>query len=163
MVTSAHVCNQAARGRIWRGISMSNVNLQGLLHDSLVATGHVECCTIIGRRDGAVKASSAGYEVWWTHPCLPHEAVKLPPPSATLSHPHTHHTHTHTPTHTPHSPLLSRWMHSFPPLGRQVQLWIVAFTSMEPSISVCGLTRTPFMPERQVVSLTTLCVWCYCG
>ena len=121
-----------------------SVNLQGLLHDSLVATGHVECCTIIGRRDGAVKASSAGYEVWWTHSCLPHQAVKLPPPP---------HTHTHT-----HSPLLSRWMHSFPPLGRQPQLWIVAFTSMGPSTSVCGLIRTPFMPKRQVVSLTTLCM-----
>ena len=77
---------------------MSIVNLQGLLHDSLVATGHVECCTIIGRRDGAVKASSAGYEVWWTLSCLPHQTVKLPPPSAPLSPPPPPplHTHTHT-------------------------------------------------------------------
>ena len=42
-------------------------NFQGLLHDSLLATGHVECCTIIGRRDGTVKANSAGYEVSPAH------------------------------------------------------------------------------------------------
>ena len=55
------------------------MSLQGLLHDSLVATGHVECCTIIGRRDGAVKASSAGYEVRWTHLCLPLQANSCSP------------------------------------------------------------------------------------
>ena len=65
---------------------MSSANLQGLLNDSLVATGHVECCTIIGRRDGAVKASSAGYEVRWTHSCLPYQATLLLSP---LVPPHT--------------------------------------------------------------------------
>lgn len=67
---------------------MSSANLQGLLHDSLVATGHVECCTIIGRRDGAIKASSAGYEVRWTHSCLPY-LVRSPHPSPLILHTHT--------------------------------------------------------------------------
>lgn len=37
-------------------------SLQSLLHDSLIATGHVESCTLF-RRDGLVKANSIGYEV----------------------------------------------------------------------------------------------------
>ena len=36
--------------------------LQSLLHESLVATGHVESCTLF-RKDGTIKASSIGYEV----------------------------------------------------------------------------------------------------
>ncbi len=38
-------------------------NLQAVLHESLLATGHVECCAAISRRDGEVRASSVGYEV----------------------------------------------------------------------------------------------------
>ena len=38
-------------------------NLQSLLQECLIATGHVECSTIIKRKDGSVKASSVGYEV----------------------------------------------------------------------------------------------------
>lgn len=37
--------------------------LSGLLQDSLISTGHVECCTIIKRSDGSVVAASAEYEV----------------------------------------------------------------------------------------------------
>lgn len=37
--------------------------LQSLLHDSLLATGHVESCALFRRKDGTVKAASAGYEV----------------------------------------------------------------------------------------------------
>lgn len=38
-------------------------SLQTLLHDSLIATGHVECSTIIKKKNGSVKASSIGFEV----------------------------------------------------------------------------------------------------
>ena len=37
--------------------------LSGLLQDSLISTGHVECCTIVKRSDGLVVATSVGYEV----------------------------------------------------------------------------------------------------
>ena len=37
--------------------------LQSLLHDSLLATGHVESCALFRKKDGSVKAASAGYEV----------------------------------------------------------------------------------------------------
>ncbi|KAL5457200.1 hypothetical protein EMCRGX_G034445 [Ephydatia muelleri] len=36
--------------------------LSGLLQDSLISTGHVECCTIIKRSDGTIVANSTGYE-----------------------------------------------------------------------------------------------------
>ena len=39
------------------------LNLQALLHDTLVTTGHVECCAIFKRKDCSVKATSLGYEV----------------------------------------------------------------------------------------------------
>lgn len=44
--------------------SSDQVVLQSLLHDSLLATGHVESCALFRKKDGTVKASSAGYEVY---------------------------------------------------------------------------------------------------
>ncbi len=37
---------------------------QSLLHDSLLATAHVESCALFRKKDGSVKAASAGYQVW---------------------------------------------------------------------------------------------------
>lgn len=37
--------------------------LQNLLHDSLIATGHVENCAVIRRNDGSLRASSVGFVV----------------------------------------------------------------------------------------------------
>ena len=37
--------------------------LQSLLQESLIASGHVESCTLFKKKDGAIKASSVGYEV----------------------------------------------------------------------------------------------------
>lgn len=39
------------------------MNFQHLLYDTLVATGHVECCAIFKRRDCSVVATSMGYQV----------------------------------------------------------------------------------------------------
>ena len=36
---------------------------QSLLHDSLLATAHVESCALFRKKDGSVKAASAGYQV----------------------------------------------------------------------------------------------------
>lgn len=44
-------------------MSANPVVLQLLLHDSLLATGHVESCALFRKKDGTVKAASAGYEV----------------------------------------------------------------------------------------------------
>jgi len=41
----------------------SSIDFQQLLDDGLVATENVECGTIIKKKDSAVKAKSAGYEV----------------------------------------------------------------------------------------------------
>ncbi|XP_065906724.1 profilin-4-like [Dysidea avara] len=35
--------------------------LQNLIHESLVATGHVECAAIIRRKDSSIRATSVGY------------------------------------------------------------------------------------------------------
>ena len=40
------------------------VDFQQLLDDGLVATENVECSTIIKKKDSAIKAKSAGYEVF---------------------------------------------------------------------------------------------------
>ena len=45
------------------GTGSGQLVLQSLLHDSLLATGHVESCALFRKKDGTVKASSAGYEV----------------------------------------------------------------------------------------------------
>ena len=37
--------------------------LQNLLHDSLIATGHVQQCALIKRKDATIKASSVGFTV----------------------------------------------------------------------------------------------------
>nr|WAQ15594.1 profilin 3 [Halisarca dujardinii] len=37
--------------------------LQGLVHDCLVKSGHIECAAIIKRGDGSARATSVGYEV----------------------------------------------------------------------------------------------------
>ena len=37
--------------------------LQNLIHESLVATGHVECAAIIRRKDSSIRATSVGYTV----------------------------------------------------------------------------------------------------
>ena len=37
--------------------------LQNLLHDSLIATGHVENCAIIRRNDASLRAASVGFVV----------------------------------------------------------------------------------------------------
>ncbi|XP_065830975.1 profilin-4-like [Oscarella lobularis] len=42
---------------------MSLNQLQNLLHDSLIATGHVEQCAVIKRKDSSIKATSIGYAV----------------------------------------------------------------------------------------------------
>ena len=46
--------------------------LQNLIHESLVATGHVECAAIIRRKDSSIRATSVGYTVsiliCWTSP-----------------------------------------------------------------------------------------------
>lgn len=39
------------------------MNFQHLLYDTLVATGHVECCAIFKKRDCSVVATSMGYQV----------------------------------------------------------------------------------------------------
>ena len=44
-------------------MNANNQVLQSLLHDSLLATGHVESCAIFKKKDGAIKSASAGYEV----------------------------------------------------------------------------------------------------
>ena len=40
---------------------MAMNQLQNLLHDSLIATGHVENCALIRRNDGSLRASSVGF------------------------------------------------------------------------------------------------------
>ena len=42
---------------------MAMNQLQNLLHDSLIATGHVENCALIRRNDASVRASSVGFVV----------------------------------------------------------------------------------------------------
>ncbi|XP_062510368.1 profilin-4-like [Corticium candelabrum] len=37
--------------------------LQNLLHDTLIATGHVQQCALIKRKDASLKASSVGFTV----------------------------------------------------------------------------------------------------
>lgn len=37
--------------------------LHNLLHDALIATGHVENCALIRRNDAAIRASSSGLTV----------------------------------------------------------------------------------------------------
>lgn len=37
--------------------------IQNLLHDSLIGTGHVQQCALIRRKDGAVRASSVGFHL----------------------------------------------------------------------------------------------------
>ena len=37
--------------------------LQNLIHESLVATGHIECAAIIRRKDSSIRATSVGYTV----------------------------------------------------------------------------------------------------
>lgn len=54
--------------------------LQSLLHDSLVGSGHVECCALVRRKDGAVKASSIGYEPSAEQVLALNEAFKNPSP-----------------------------------------------------------------------------------
>ena len=39
------------------------LQFQSLLHDSLLATAHVESCALFRKKDGTVKAASAGYQV----------------------------------------------------------------------------------------------------
>lgn len=38
------------------------INLPHVLHETLVVTGHVECCAIFKRKDFSVKATSVGYQ-----------------------------------------------------------------------------------------------------
>jgi hypothetical protein len=44
--------------------SGSGAVFQSLLHDSLLATAHVESCALFRKKDDSVKAASAGYQVW---------------------------------------------------------------------------------------------------
>ena len=44
--------------------------LQSLLHDSLIATGHVQHCAIIRRKDTSLRASTVGFSVRLTHKYL---------------------------------------------------------------------------------------------
>ena len=37
--------------------------LQSLIHDALIGTGHVSQCAILRRKDGNLKASSVGFQV----------------------------------------------------------------------------------------------------
>jgi len=37
--------------------------LQSLIHDALIGTGHVSQCAILRRKDGAIRASSVGFQV----------------------------------------------------------------------------------------------------
>lgn len=37
--------------------------LQSLIHDALIATGHVSQCAILRRRDGHLVATSVGFQV----------------------------------------------------------------------------------------------------
>ena len=37
--------------------------LQNLLHDALISTGHVEKCALLNKEDYTVKTSSVGYQV----------------------------------------------------------------------------------------------------
>ena len=37
--------------------------LQNLIHESLIATGHVECAAVIRRKDSSIRATSVGYTV----------------------------------------------------------------------------------------------------
>lgn len=39
--------------------------LQSLIHDALIGTGHVSQCAILKRKDGNLKASSVGFQVQW--------------------------------------------------------------------------------------------------
>lgn len=43
--------------------SHMTINLESVLHETLIATGHVECCAIFRRKDCSVKATSMGYQV----------------------------------------------------------------------------------------------------
>ena len=50
----------AAQG-LFNSSALVNMNdLQNLLYDTLVTTGNVECCAILRKTDGFVKASSPG-------------------------------------------------------------------------------------------------------
>lgn len=40
------------------------MNLQSLLHDTLLASGHVESCAVFKKKDFAVTAASIGYQVF---------------------------------------------------------------------------------------------------
>ena len=58
----AHVRHRTSRR--WRNISRLKMNqLTSLLHDSLVATGHVQHCAIIRRKDISLRASTVGFSV----------------------------------------------------------------------------------------------------
>ena len=39
------------------------INLEQVLHETLIGTGHVECCAVFGRKDCSVRATSMGYQV----------------------------------------------------------------------------------------------------
>ncbi len=39
------------------------MNMQALLHDTLVASGHVESCAIFKKKDSSTVATSIGYQV----------------------------------------------------------------------------------------------------
>ena len=44
--------------------------LQNLLHDSLISTGHVENCALIRRNDASLRASSVGFVVSFCAICF---------------------------------------------------------------------------------------------
>lgn len=47
-----------------------NASLQGLLHDTLVVSGHVESCAIFKKKDFSIVAASIGYQVYSKQPGL---------------------------------------------------------------------------------------------
>ncbi|XP_041461933.1 profilin-4-like [Lytechinus variegatus] len=53
--------------------------LQSLLHDALIATGHVENCAIIRRKDISLRASSAGFTLTGDEMQKMIDAFKDPP------------------------------------------------------------------------------------
>ena len=48
----------------YRLCNETNMNLQSLLHDTLLASGHVESCAVFKKKDFAVTAASIGYQVF---------------------------------------------------------------------------------------------------
>lgn len=55
-----------SRHLAWHARSMAQNPWQSVIHTHLIGSGHVECAAVLRKKDGAVKATSVGYQVHGT-------------------------------------------------------------------------------------------------